>query len=755
MADTIREASWTSPPTAEKVEQSSHKPLWQYLALGAIMLVSLFMNFYQLGQTGYGNDFYAASVRSMLDSWHNFFFVSFDPGGFVTVDKPPLGYWLQTLSAKLFGLTAFSVFFPQALAGVLSVLVVYKLVKDRFGVVAGLIAGLVLALSPISIITDRSNQVDSMLALVMLLGAWAVLKAAETGKLRWLLLCMVILGLGYNVKMLEAYMVIPAFGLLYLVGAPKSIWTRIWHLALAVAVLLVISLSWSVVVDMIPASQRPFVDSTQDNSEIGLAFGWNGVSRILGGGGPGGGRPGNLPREGRAPSTTGTGNGNQPSFPGGGNRGAGQQQRPGQGGPGGGPGGGGGFFGDGNPGPLRLIIGSLASQTAWFLPLALLGILAVAWKRRPRLQSDRQQQSTLMWGIWLISMTTYFSFTSGLFHQYYLTVMAPSIAAMSGIAIISMWQDYRASGWRGWLLPIAIALTAAEQIYILTGYPTYGKWLIPTISVLAALSVVVLIVARIIPRLRLSMKSVRYLVPALSFGMLALLLTPAVWSYTELSRSSGGIPSAGPDQGGGPGGGGPGNGGTNQANRNAPQRAQRNGDNRGGNNGGGPGGGGVNTKLVSYLEANQGNTKFLFAVTNSNSAAPYIIATNKPVMSLGGFLGSDPILNTTSLAKLVSNNTIRFFLLNGRAQTPNQQAAGQNNSAPGQNAPGGGPGGPGGGGGPGGQNSVTTWVQNHCTTVPTSEWQNSTSNAGGGFGGFGGGPGGSGNEQLYDCANTK
>jgi 4-amino-4-deoxy-L-arabinose transferase-like glycosyltransferase len=746
MADTMRAASWTSPLTADKAEQKSHKPLWQYLALGTIILISLFMNFYQLGQTGYGNDFYVASVRSMLDSWHNFFFVSFDPGGFVTVDKPPLGYWLQTLSARLFGLTPFSVFLPQALAGVISVLVIYKLVKDRFGVVAGLLAGLVLALSPISIITDRSNQVDSTLALVMLLGAWAVLKAAESGKLRRLLLGAVILGLGYNIKMLEAYMVIPAFGLLYLVGSPKPIWTRIWHLALAVAVLLVISLSWSVVVDMTPASQRPFVDSTQNNSEIGLAFGWNGVSRILGGGGPGGGGQRNNPsNRDQASSATNTGNRGQPPFAAGDNRGT--AQRPGQGGPGGGgPGGGGGFFGDGNPGPLRLIIGSLAGQTAWFLPLALLGILAVAWKRRPRLQSDRQQQSVLMWGMWLLSMAIYFSFTSGLFHQYYLTVMAPSIAALSGIGIVSMWQDYRAPGWRGWLLPIAIVLTAAEQIYILTGYPTYGQWLIPTIAVLAALSIIVLIVARIIPRLRLSEQSVRYLVPALCFGMLVLILTPAVWSATELSRDSGGIPSAGPNQGGF--GGGPG-GIPNQANRDAAQPAQRAAGFPGGN-GGGPGGGGVNTKLLSYLEAHQGSTKFLFAVSNSNEAAPYIIATNKPVMSLGGFLGSDPILNTTSLTKLVSNNTIRFFLLNGRAQTPNQPGTEQRNDASRQSAPGGGPGGFGGGPG-GGQSSITSWVQNHCTVVPSNEWQSSTTNAGGGFGG----PGGGGNEQLYDCANAK
>src|SRR5437899_3746043 len=198
--------------------------LWQRLGLIGVMLVSLFMNFYQLGQNGFGNTFYATGVRSMLDSWHNFFFVSYDPGGFVTLDKPPLGFWLQTISAKLFGFTAFSVYLPQALAGVLSVLVLYHLVKRHFGVAAGLLASLALALSPISVVTNRNNTIDSTLTLVMLLGAWAVMRAAETGKLRWLLLCAVAIGLGFNIKTLEAYLVLPAFGLLYLLAAPKKIW---------------------------------------------------------------------------------------------------------------------------------------------------------------------------------------------------------------------------------------------------------------------------------------------------------------------------------------------------------------------------------------------------------------------------------------------------------------------------------------------------------------------------------------------------
>src|SRR5438876_1338140 len=162
--------------------------LWRRLVLAVVMLVSIYMNFYQLGQNGFGNLYYAAAIRSMLDNLHNFFFVAFDPGGFVSIDKPPLGFWLQAASAKIFGFTPFSIFLPQALAGVLSVLLLYHLVRRHFGVVAGLLAALALAISPISVVTNRNNTIDSTLVLVMLLGAWTVMRAAETGKWRWLLL---------------------------------------------------------------------------------------------------------------------------------------------------------------------------------------------------------------------------------------------------------------------------------------------------------------------------------------------------------------------------------------------------------------------------------------------------------------------------------------------------------------------------------------------------------------------------------------
>ncbi len=667
---------------------------WHRLALVGVMLISLFMNFYQLGQNGFGNLYYAAGVRSMLDNLHNFFFVSFDPGGFVTLDKPPLGFWLQVVSAKFFGFTPFSMFLPQALAGVLSVLLLYHLVRRHFGVAAGLLAALALAISPISVLTNRNNTIDSTLVLVMLLGAWTVMRAAETGKLRWLLLTAALVGLGFNIKMLEAYLVVPAYGLLYLLAAPRRIWVRIGQLALAALLMLTISLSWAVAVDLTPAASRPYVGSSQNNSEISLALGYNGVQRLLGQFGFGG-------------RNSGSANGNTtrpfpPAGTGGGTV-TGDFPRPGSGGSGQPPqgmgGNGGGMFNTGNPGLLRLFNEPLGGQIVWLLPMALLGMLALAWQRRPRFREDKQQQSLILWGTWLLTMAVFFSVAS-FFHQYYLSTLAPAICALFGIGVVVMWQDYRRSSHnksgsykRGWLLPLALLLTALEQIHIVVSDPTWGTWLIPLIAIPCTLVAMVLFAARLIPHLQLN---TRVLVTALCLGLLALVLTSAVWSVIPvLANEASGLPVAGPS----------------------------------GQSFGGPGGGSgtVDSKLISYLEAHRDGAKYLVATASSNEADSIILATNQPVMALGGFSGSDPILTTAQLAALVKNGTVRFFLLNS---------------------------GRGFGGGPGGQSALTTWVKQHCTIVPASQWQSASTATinwaatGRTFGPFGA-------NQLYVCTTSK
>jgi len=336
------------------------------------------------------------------------------------------------------------------------------------------------------------------------------------------------------------------------------------------------------------------------------------------------------------------------------------------------------------------------------------------------LQSDRQQQSLVFWGMWLLTMGIFFS-VAGFFHQYYMTEMAPAIAALFGIGLVTMWQDYRRSGWRGWLLPLALIATVAEQIYILTSYPTWGQWMIPLMIVLSILAVGVLTSARIAPRLRVKAPGVRFLLPALGIGVLALMIAPTVWAATPvLQGTQADTLVAGPSQGNGFGGNFAAVGGRNE---NASS----------------------NSALIRYLETHQGTTKFLVAVPSSNTADGIILATNKPVMALGGFSGSDPILTTTQLASLVAKGTVRFFLLNsfsGRGQLPSQildqipeQFRNRIQSGPG-------------GFGGGQQSALTSWVTQHCKTVSTSLWQSSSTSTG--SSGFG--PGRA--NQLYDCATA-
>ncbi len=266
-------------------------PPWHGLALAAVLILSAFLNLYNLTGEGYSNTYYSAAVKNMLTSWHNFFFVSFD-AGFVSVDKPPLGLWIQAASAKLFGFSGLSLLLPQAIAGVLSVALLYHLVRRTFGPTAGLLAALALALTPIVAATSRNNTADMLVVLTVLLAAWAFIVAAERRSLGWLVMGAVVMGLGFNIKTLQAFLVLPAFYLLYLLAARTTWWRRFVHLGVATAVLLAVSLSWAVAVDLTPTDQRPYVGGSENDSALDLAFGYNGLERLLGRNGPPGGPPG-------------------------------------------------------------------------------------------------------------------------------------------------------------------------------------------------------------------------------------------------------------------------------------------------------------------------------------------------------------------------------------------------------------------------------------------------------------------------------
>jgi len=570
---------------------------------------------------------------------------------------------------------------------------------------------------------------DMLVVLFVLVAAWAFIVAAERGNLGLLLLGAIVIGLGFNVKTLQAFLVLPAFYLLYLLAARTTWRRRFLHLGLATAVLLAVSLSWAIAVDLTPTEQRPYVGGSENDSALNLAFGYNGLERLLGREGPPGGPPGGSkgggPGAGKAaeqsPAPSADSKGDPKAGPGGGPRG-------------GGPGG---VGENGEPGPFRLLNQQNAGQIGWLLPLAVVGLLATSWQRgRPRLPLDGRQGALVMWGTWFFVAAAYFS-VSGYGHRHYLVMLAPAIAALVGIGATALWRDYRELGWRGWLLPLALVGMAAAQAYILWDYDGWPLWLTPAISGLCLVTVGVLTIARL--RFGPNTRASSYLVGVATMGVLALLVAPAAWAAhaTLLQDVGGPLPAAGPrpvEAGvGGPGrpAGSPGGG--------PPP-------------GGGPGGPGreADPVLLEYLQANKGDATYLVAGPDFRSMSSIILGTDEPVINLGGFMGRDPVFTADDLADLVDEGAVRFFLMPDRALIEEMRATREaEREASGDAPPQGGPGdGPGGGFGPGGglpQNVSAEWIEDNCEKVPPELWQPPENEERGG-----GGPPGR-TRALYNC----
>ncbi len=470
------------------------------VALSAIVVLAAVLRFMDLSALGYVNHYYAAAVESMLQSWHNFFFVAAEPGGSVSVDKPPVGLWIEAISAHFLGINALGLLLPEIVAGLLSVILVYHLVRRSFGTMAGLIAALALAITPVVVATDRNNTIDSTLILTVLLAAWAFIVAAERRKLRYLLLGAALVGIGFNIKMLEAYLPLPAFYALYFLGSRESLWRKLANLSVASVLLVVISLSWATIVDLTPADQRPYVGSSGDNSELNLAIGYNGMERLLGMGGRGSllsGLFGNGQRGGFPNSTQFGSRGPNASRgfsqPGSGTT-RGFQPR-GQGGPGGFPapvgfggfgGFGGGLFGTGQPGALRLFTSGLSKDIGWLLPFGLFAALLLAFRARPRWPINSKHQALVVWGGWLVTGAVFFS-VAGFFHEYYLSILGAPLAALVGIGAAELWHIRERHRWIAAILLVAAAgATLALQLLTVKEFVGSVWWLQPAEALLVA-----------------------------------------------------------------------------------------------------------------------------------------------------------------------------------------------------------------------------------------------------------------------------
>ena len=653
------------------------------LVLGFILLFAALLNFYRLDSEGFGNLYYAAGVKSMLSNWHNFFFVSFDPAGFVTIDKPPLGLWIQVISSMFLGFDGWSLLMPQALAGVLSVALLYYLVARLFGPSAGLVSALVLTLTPISVAANRNNTMDSLLVMTSILAALTASLAAEKGRLRWLLVCVFLVGVGFNIKMLQAFLVLPAFFLLYIFTAPIALWKRIFHLLLSSLLLAIVSLSWAIIVDLTPTEKRPYIGSSDNNTVMELIIGHNGAARL-------GGIMRVLQKQPDPPSYSFPAiQPNPPSQPG---RPSPLPARtnPRQ------------IMRNdeiGSPGILRLFNKQLAGQISWFLPLSLLCFFTAIQSKKITSPLHSQHQALLLWAIWLVPQVIFFSF-AGMFHRYYLEMMAPAIAALTGIGIVILWQSFayllriqtselenKPPFWitvKGWILPSAILSCAAIETIILLHFPDWAVWLIPLLIGLSVISALGLIVIVLMVQLRSSnyktKNNLEYKINKFAnfaklfafVGMIALLIAPTVWSITPLLYGGDkGLPFAGPDL--------------------KTARSANELPNLG--------------RLIGFLQANRNQEKYFLGTINARTASPFILLTGEPVMAMGGFTGNDPILTKQDLEMMVENHAIRFFLLPGNAPP----ADGRNNlkRPPPPNI----------------YSAPQSWVYANCRTVPPRIWR--------------------------------
>ncbi|WP_052489648.1 glycosyltransferase family 39 protein, partial [Streptomyces sp. 150FB] len=407
-------------------------------ALLVLLLGAALLQLWDLSASGYANSFYSAAAQAGGESWKAFFFGSSDAANAITVDKPPAALWPMDLSVRLFGLGSWQILLPQALMGVGTVAVLYAAVRRRFGPAAGLIAGTVLALTPVAAMMFRFNNPDALLALLMTVTIYCVLRALEGARTKWLLWAGVAVGFAFLTKTLQAFLILPPLTVVYAVCAPTSVRRRLGQLALAGLAMVVSGGWWVAIVQLWPASSRPYIGGSQTNSFLELTFGYNGFGRI---------------------------SGDEAGSVGGGGAG------PGGGGPGGA---GGGRWGQTGLG--RMFNETVGSQISWLLPAALLLLVAGLVLTRRAARTDTGRSAFLVWGGSLLMTMAVFSFMAGIFHEYYTIALAPYIAALVGMGVTALWKERAA-------LPASLALGATAAVtavwaYVLLGRtPDYLPWL--------------------------------------------------------------------------------------------------------------------------------------------------------------------------------------------------------------------------------------------------------------------------------------
>jgi 4-amino-4-deoxy-L-arabinose transferase-like glycosyltransferase len=651
-------------------------PRWARPALLGLLAFTALLYLWDLGRNGYANDFYAAAVQAGTRSWKAFFFGSFDSSSFITVDKTPASLWVDELSGRLFGFSSWSLLAPQAVEGVLSVLLLFAAVRRWFGPEAGLIAGAVLALTPAAALIFRFNNPDALLVLLMTAAAYAVERAIERDRTRWLVLAGLLLGFAFLSKMMQAFLVLPGFGLAYLWAGPARLRRRLWQLLAGLGGVIAGAGWWIAIAELTPAADRPYFGGSTNNNILELALGYNGLGRLDG-------------------SETGS--------------------------IGGGGGGGGGSTFGGATGPFRLFQSEFGGQVSWLIPAALLSLAALAWVSRRAPRTSRVRAFALLWGGWLLVTGLVFSYMQGIIHPYYMVALAPAIGALVGVGAIALLRSDTPVAGRA-VAAAGLLGTGVWAYVLLDRTPAWLPWLRWTVLVAGLLGAAAMFAVPALTRAAAGRDGGRaaamFAYAPLGLALVAGLGGPLAYSLdTANTTHAGSIPSAGPAVAGafgGPGGGLGGNGapgtgartgtggpvGTGTGNGTGTgtgSSARGVGNATGGANGAAPGGTGgfpggtraggmgglsgstqVSSALIKLLEQNASQYKWIAATEGSQSAAPIELATGgDAVISIGGFNGTDPAPTLAQFEAMVAKHEVHYYV----GQSSNSFGGGRGSSA--------------------------------------------------------------------------
>jgi 4-amino-4-deoxy-L-arabinose transferase-like glycosyltransferase len=577
--------------------------LWSRWALVALLAGTALLYLWDLPGSAWANSFYSAAAEAGSQSWKAFLFGSSDAGNAITIDKPPLALWPMTLSVRAFGLSSWSILVPQALMGVASVATLWDIVRRRFGESAGLAAGLVLALTPIAVAMFRYNNPDALLVLLMIAAVWAVSRAVDDGRTRWLLLAGGCVGLAFLTKQLQALLILPALGVTYLVAGPPRLRTRLWQLLLALTAAVAAGGWWMLLVQLWPPADRPWIGGTNHNSVVELTFGYNGLGRLDGD------EPGSTAGLALGPAT--------------GSRNAAALHL------------------WGRPGIGRLFDLAQAGDIVWLLPTAALFGVALVWWRGRAPRTDARRAQVVIWALWLVCTAAVFSFMAGIFHPYYTVALAPAIAALAGTGAVVSWQHRRLL-WGRVTLAVAVLVTAATAYFALSYYPLYHprlKWLVVILAVGLCAVLLAADGAWSGPRSPLRWAIV---------GVIAVvaLAGPAVYSLTTVSRgNAGGLPMAGPTL------------------RDRGMRVVNNG--RAAHVAGCSllQAGAPPQAVVDKLDDRAAHYRWVAATVGSMCAAGYQLASGHSVLPVGGFNATDPAPSPDRFLRMVLGRQIHYFIV--------------------------------------------------------------------------------------------